>query len=230
MSTVQRIAKNTASLFIAQAITAVLGLALSILIARTLGDIGFGEYSFAIVFTATFAIFLDLGFNRLIVREVARDKSAAPKYLSNIAIIKAILSLVVFGLMALIISLMDYPHDVTTAVYILGLYVILIAFGDLFRATFRAFERMEYEALVSIIRQVIVTSLGIAVVLLGYGLIQIAYAFLIGGMFYLTASFFICRQKFASPNLEIDFNFLKIATKTALPLSFISIATIPFKV
>jgi len=226
MSTVQRIAKNTAVLFAAQAVTAVLGLALSILIARTLGDVEFGNYSFALALTAIFAIFLDLGFNRLIVREVARDKSAAPKYLGNIAIIKAILSVVVFGLIALIINLLNYPHDITMAVLIFGLYIIFIAFGDLSRATFRAFERMEYEALVSIIRQVIITSLGIAAVLMGYGLIQIAYAFLIGGIFYFIINFSICRRKFATPKLEIDFNFLKTAAKTALPLSFISIATI----
>ena len=166
MSTVQRIAKNTASLFAAQAVIAVLGLVLSILIARTLGDVEFGNYSFALAFTAIFAIFLDLGFNRLIVREVARDKSAAPKYLGNIAIVKGALSIVVFGLIALTINLMNYPHDVTMAVLIFGLYIIFIAFGDLSRATFRAFERMEYEALISIIRQVIITSLGIAPVLL----------------------------------------------------------------
>lgn len=226
MSTVQRIAKNTAVLFAAQAATAGLGLALSILIARNLGDVEFGNYSFVLAFTAIFAIFLDLGFNRLIVRDVARDKSAASKYLGNVAIIKAVLSVVVFGLIALIINLMNYPHEVTRAVLTFGLYIIFVAFGDLSRATFRAYERMEYEALVSIMRQVVITSLGITAVLLGYGLIQIAYAFLVGGIFYFITNFFICRRKFARPKLEIDFNFLKTATKIALPLSFISIATI----
>lgn len=97
MSTVQRIAKNTAVLYAAHIVTALLTLLLVVFIARELGDITFGKYSFALAFTAIFAVFLDLGFLTLIVRDVARDKSLASKYLGNIAVIKVILSVIVFG-------------------------------------------------------------------------------------------------------------------------------------
>ncbi|MCK4731729.1 MAG: hypothetical protein KAT65_04645 [Methanophagales archaeon] len=44
MNTVQRIAKNTAALFDAQFVVAILSLVLSIAITRTLGDVIFGKY------------------------------------------------------------------------------------------------------------------------------------------------------------------------------------------
>ena len=75
MNAVQRIAKNTAALFAAQFVVSILGLVLSIFIARNLGDVIFGKYSFALAFTAIFAVFSDLGYNTLLIREVARDKS-----------------------------------------------------------------------------------------------------------------------------------------------------------
>ncbi len=56
MNTIKRIAKNTAALFAAQFVTAILSLVLSIFIARSLGDVIFGKYSFALAFTAIFAL------------------------------------------------------------------------------------------------------------------------------------------------------------------------------
>jgi O-antigen/teichoic acid export membrane protein len=226
MNTVQRIAKNTAALFAAQIVVAILGLVLSICIARMLGDVIFGKYSFALAFTAIFAIFLSLGFPTLIVRDVARDKSLASKYLGNIAVIKVILSVIIFGLVALTINLMHYPHDTTIAVLIFGIYIVLLSFADIFRITFRAFERMEYEACVVTIRQILTVSLGLAAIFLGYGLIAIACVFLIGGIFDFLLSFLICSKKFAKPKIEIDINFWKNATKSALPLAFLGAAVI----
>jgi len=84
MNTVQRIAKNTAALFAAQFIASILGLVLTIFIARSLGDVIFGKYSFALAFTALFAVFSDLGYNTLLIREVAKDKSLANEYFNPV--------------------------------------------------------------------------------------------------------------------------------------------------
>lgn len=221
MNTIQRIAKNTAALFAAQFVVALLSLALSIFIARSLGDVIFGKFSFAIAFTSIFAIFLSLGFPTVIMRDVARDKSLAPMYLGNIAVINAILSVIIFGLIVLTINLMCYPHDTTIAILIFGISNIFISFANIFRVIFRAFERMEYEALLSITRQILTFSLSLVALFLGYGLIAIACVFLISSIFDSLLSFFICIRKFATPKLEIDIKFWKKITKSALPIAFL---------
>lgn len=71
---------NTAALFAAQFVIAILSLVLATFIARKLEDVIFGKYSFALAFTAIFAVFSDLGYNTLLIREVARDKSLVSKY------------------------------------------------------------------------------------------------------------------------------------------------------
>lgn len=225
MSTIRRIAKNTAVLFAAHIGIALLGLLLSIIIARKLGDVTFGKYSFTVAFIALFAV-LPLGFDTLLARNVARDKSLAPKYLGNLVIIKAILSLVIFGLIALIINLMDYPHDTTIAVLIFGIYVVFTALANTFKMAFQAYERMELTALVTIARQLLIVSLGLAAIFLGYGLITIASIFAIASMLDLILSFSICGKKLAKPKIEIDIDFWKKAARVALPLTFVPLAAI----
>jgi len=86
MNTVQTIAKNTGVLAISQVITSILGFVLLIYLARYLGEVGFGKYSFAVSFTALFSIVANLGINNYIIRELARNKELTNEYLTNVLI------------------------------------------------------------------------------------------------------------------------------------------------
>ena len=81
MNTVQRIAKNTGVLLISQIASYIIGFFIIMYTARYLGAEGFGILSFALAFTGIFVVFADVGLRQLTVREVARDKSLAGKYL-----------------------------------------------------------------------------------------------------------------------------------------------------
>jgi len=223
MNAVQRIAKNTAALFAAQFVVSILGLVLSIFIARNLGDVIFGKYSFALAFTAIFAVFSDLGYNTLLIREVARDKSQASKYLSNVLCMRALLSLVIFALIVITINVMGYPADTKKVVCLFGIYTLIVSFAAVFKVTFRAFERMEYEAGITIFANIIRFSLGLLVLFLGYGLIELALVFLLSGAFDVLFGFLVCERKFVKPRIELDFEFWKSTIKIALPLSMLSI-------
>jgi O-antigen/teichoic acid export membrane protein len=223
MNTVQRIAKNTAALFAAQFVVAILGLVLSIFIARNLGDVIFGKYSFALAFVAIFAVFSDLGYNTLLIREVARDKSQASKYLNNVISMRALLSLVLFALIAVTINLMGYPADTKNVVYLFGIYTLLVSFSAVFKVTFRAFERMEYEAGITIFANITRVSLGLLVLFLGYGLIELAFVFLFSGVLDFLFGFLVCERRFVKPKIELDFDFWKNTIKIALPMGMLSL-------
>ncbi len=226
MSIVKSIVKNTAVLYIGSMVLRLLSFALLIYMARILGDVILGKYSFALSLAAILGVFISLGFDTLIIRDVARDKNLAPKYIGNIAIIKAILAIIFYGFLVLAIKLMDYPPDTTTAIFILGAYMVLTALANIFRVTFRTYERMEYEVLVHVLSRMVSVSLALTALFLGYGLIEIAYAFLIGGFTDLLLGFFICNWKFVRFKFTIDLNFWKKATRASLPLTFITIAAI----
>ena len=223
MNTVQRIAKNTTALFAAQFVVSILGLILTIFIARSLGAVIFGKYSFALAFTAIFAVFSDLGYNTLLIREVARDKSQASKYLNNVLCMRALLSFVIFALIVITINVMDYPADTKNVIYLFGIYTLIVSFSAVFKVTFRAFEKMEYEAGITIFTNIIRVSLGLLVLFLGYGLIELAWVFLFSGIFEFLISHLVCEKRFVKPKIELDFDFWKNTIKVALPLSMLSI-------
>lgn len=153
VSTKQTIAKNTSWLFTAEGISKLLMLFLIVLIARYLGALDYGKFAFA--FAALFAVIANFGLLTLTIREIAKDKSLASKYMENIAIIKLILSVITFALIALAINLMNYLQDTTYAVYPFGLYVILASFSQIFRSIFKVFEVIKYESLITILNKLI---------------------------------------------------------------------------
>ena len=217
MNTIQRIAKNTGVLGISQVITSILGFVVLIYIARYLGEVGFGKYSFAISFTALFIIFADLGISNLIIRELARNKELTNEYLTNVSVIKLLLSFLAFGFIAVTINLMDYPQDTTYAVYLFGVYMILTSFALAFKSIFQAYEKMEYTAVVMIIEKIILIPLVLFVLTSGYGLIELAYVYVFVGIVAVTLSFSIVLIKIAKPKPTINLSLWKTLIIGSIP-------------
>ncbi|MCL0070516.1 flippase [Dehalococcoidia bacterium] len=233
MDTVQRIAKNTGVLLVAQVGSYLLAFLYMMYIARYLGPADFGTLSFALAFTGIFSIFGDLGLGQLTVREVARDKTLASKYLTNIAIMKIILAVITFGLIALTINLMGYPQETITVVYLIGLSVIFMAFTQMFYSIFQAFERVEFQAIGQMLNAALLLAGAIIVIKLGLDVVTFASLFVLVSLLTLAYSFIIVRRKISNPPLvwsprtmELDWDFWKPTIKEALPfgLSMISIA------
>jgi len=224
MNTIQRIAKNTIVLFIANIISKIISFFYVMYTARYLGAEGFGILSFALAFTAIFGVFTDLGLSPLTVREVARDKSLAGKYLGNITVIKIFLVIITFGLIAITINLLGYSRQTVKVVYFIALSVIFGAFTGIFYSIFQAFEKMEYQSLGQILNSALML-LGVVVAIKkDFGVIGIASLYFIVKIIILGYNIIILKWKFtnsvsASTNkiLEVDWNFWKSTIKEALP-------------
>lgn len=181
MSVVRRIAKNTTVLFIAQVLSTLLGFFYTMYTARYLGAAGFGILTFALAFTQLFGVLSNIGVGPLTVREVARDRSLAPKYLANVSLMKIILAVVSFGLIALAINLMGYPQQTINVVYLVGLSVILMALAQIPYSIFQAFEKMEWVSLGQVMNSALLL-IGLAVALkYGFSVVGFAYLYVFAG-------------------------------------------------
>ena len=223
MNPARKIIKNIFSLYTGSFVSAILTIILSIYIARFLGDALFGRYSFVVTFVALFSIFLDLGYETLLVRDVAKDKSKASLYVNNIISIRVILSIIIFTAIFLLINILGFPENVKNITYLFGISQIIISFSNVFRVTFRAFERMDYEAGLNILSNIIRFSLALLVLILGYGLVGIALVFLYSTIIDFVISFLICEKKFVRIKTRFDFTFFRSTIKTALHIGFIAI-------
>jgi len=219
MNTVKTIAKNIGVLALSQVITSILGFFLLIYIARYLGEVGFGKYSFALAFTGLFAIIASFGMNNYIIRELARNKERTREYLTNVSVIKLLLSLLTFALIALTINLMKYPQDTTHAVYLFGIYMLLTSFTFTFRSIFQAYEKMEYDAVVMVIEKIILFMLVLFVIFSGYGLIELGFVYIFTGIVAMVLSFSIILIKIAKPKPTINFSLWKTLVIGSIPFA-----------
>jgi len=217
MNTVQTIAKNTGVLLASQVASYILGFFFIMYTARYLGAEGFGILSFALAFTGIFGVFSDLGLQRLTVREVARDKSLTQKYLGNIAVMKVILVIITFGLIALFINLLGYPEQTINVVYLIALSVIFTAFTQMFYSVFQAYEKMEYQSGGQILNSVLMLSGALFAISQGFSVVGFASLYFLVSAIVFGYSFAISVQKFAKPKIEVDLNFWKPTIKEALP-------------
>ena len=226
MTTAKRIAKNSSFIFLGDAIGHILQLVLVVYLVRYLGAVTFGKYAFAFAFTSLFMILSDLGLSTLSIREIARDTSKAGEYLTNISITKFILSLITIVLIVVTINLMHYPQDTILAVYIVGGVTVFTSFTGSFRSIFRAFERMEYEAVTRIAERLLIFGAVLPVLFLGYGLIEVVSTMLIAQALIFVLTLAIVIKKFTRPKLTFDFSLSKTLIKEALPFGLASVFTV----
>lgn len=223
MSVVRRIAKNTSALFFAQIVSSAVSLIFGVVIARVLGDTVFGKFAFALAFTEIFSIFSSLGYNTLLIREVSRDRTQVGKYVNNIFYFRLIFSLLLYGLIIITINLLQYPEDTKIAVYLIGIFQIFESLANVFKVTFRAFEKMEYEAAIIVLVHLLSLALMMVVIYLGYGLVEVSLVYVFIGLMNFLLSIALCGKKIVKLKRELDVDFLKKTIPAAVSLSMLAI-------
>ena len=223
MNTIQRIAKNTGVLFVSQIASYILGFFFIMYTARYLGAAEFGILSFALAFTGLLGIFADLGLETFTVREVARDKSLASKYIGNIVVMKIILVIITFGLIALTINLLGYPEQTIKVVYMVALSVIFTTFTGLFYSIFRAYEKMEYQSVGRILNSALMLSGALFAINYGFSVVGFASIYFLASAVAFGYSFVISIWKLGKPKLEVDWSFWKKTIKEAWPMGGMAI-------
>jgi O-antigen/teichoic acid export membrane protein len=217
MNQVQKIAKNSIVLTMANVAGLLLFLAMSIFIARNLGALEFGKWSFAHSFAYMFAIITQLGLDMLIIRDIAADKEKIKDYFYNGLAIKTLLAVFVFALIVITINLLNYPSDTRLVVYIIGAAIIFDSFSRYFYSIFRAFERMEFEAFLFVLTALIISVFGLILLFLGYSIIQIALVVLIAHIINFLLGFYIVKKKFLINHFQFSYKVSKNIIKKALP-------------
>mgnify|MGYP000108938128 CR=1 FL=1 len=223
MSTVKRVARNTGIIIAGDVIFRIISLIVTIYLARYLGTDGFGKYNFVFAYLAFFGVITNLGFQTILVREMSRDPSIAPKLIGNAYIIRLILTVFAVVLSVVIISFMSYPADTTAYVYIATFTVLFISFSDFYATIFQANLRMEYRIIAKLVFKFLSAGLILWIIFVLQGtLTQIILALVFSEMVKTLLSY-IFSIKFVRPQFEIDFGLWKYLFKEALPLALTSI-------
>jgi len=134
--------RNTIVLLASNFASAAFGLALSIVIARGLGDAALGAYSLALAWSLTLAQFADLGMNTLLTRDLAREPQHTASYLRASLISKTIIGSVLSLGLWIAASNVTQSETAARAIQLGAGLILLNAWYSSFTAVFRAFGRM----------------------------------------------------------------------------------------
>ncbi|MDP7457700.1 MAG: flippase, partial [Candidatus Woesearchaeota archaeon] len=216
MNTIKRIAKNTAISSVSEIVTKLIYFVITLYIARQLGTESLGQYSFAFAFSMIMLIVADIGLSQLLIREIARKKFLANKYVTHAFLIKLLTSSITIILTIGILNILNYPAITRSITYAMVAFIILRSFSEILFSVFRAHERMEFDSSIRILRMVLI--LPFFIYHLNTSLAKAVLAFPIVEIFILIISLTIGVTKFFKFRLELDIEFIKSIFQKAFPM------------
>jgi len=144
MNIVQKVARNSGIILIGNILSKLVGLLVIFFLARYLGRVGFGEYSFALVFLYFFTIIENIWLKPILVREMAKDNTEAGILMGNIILIKVLFSFIFIALVLLAIQFIDCSIDVRKLIYLVLIILPLSSLNTSYEIIFRVHLAMKY--------------------------------------------------------------------------------------
>jgi O-antigen/teichoic acid export membrane protein len=213
----QSIARNSTYTIVSQVIINVVGVFVVGYIARKLGDVDYGKYVFAFAFVQTFSSMSNMGIHVVQMREIAKDKEQAPAFFGATLIFRVIFAVVTYLLIAVVISMLDYPDITKEIVYIAGLTLIFLYISDTCIATFRGYESMHYSAGINIGTTLFSMGIRTLAIYLGYRLLVLSWTTTLVSLVTAVVSYYFIRRYFFTPKFKMDVSTFKNIFALTLP-------------
>jgi O-antigen/teichoic acid export membrane protein len=142
--------RNLLSLLVADFVTRILGVVVTVYLGRTLGDEGFGVLNFAIAVASYFLMPVNFGFNEYGVLNVSPDRSTenVRRHIGDLFGLRGLISVVAFS--ALVVATFLVPRFEAVRPLILFSGTLLFAHAFSVEWVFTALERMTYIAVARI--------------------------------------------------------------------------------
>ena len=180
----------------------------------------YGQYSLVTNWVSIFAMFSDIGFAPLTVREVAHHKEKAVFYLRNVLALKSAFSILFWAGLILVSLVFHYEAVLKTGMAVMGLRIILDAVSGAYIYLLQAHEEMGFCALMTVVGGAI-RMVGIwTVVLAGGGIVGACWIWTLSSFISLVLLVWIGTSKGWKPRFpEVQFAEMKAVFQKALSLA-----------
>ncbi|WP_324735082.1 flippase [Thermococcus sp. SY098] len=142
-----RLIKNAGWLFGAEIISKLLAYGVVVLISRTLGPEGLGQYSFIFYYVGLLGVFSDLGVGYYFMREVARDREKLDELLPDVLGFKILLAVINFLVIIGLTLFLPKPGWMKILIVLAGAEAMLTWVSLIFVRLMYAHEVTKYEAI-----------------------------------------------------------------------------------
>ncbi len=250
-STARRVAKNSLAPIALNLGNRLIDLVFAAFMLRVLGPDDAGKYYFAVVVFGWFEIVTNYGLDTLLMRDVARDRDHASRYLLNTTILRLGLGLAAIPALILFLALRQtlpsialpfglgafHPDRLTNdTLWAIALLVLAQAPASIatgLAGLFRAFEKAEFPAAVATVATLVRVSLGTLALVAGFGFVGLAGVSVAVNGLTLTILGVLAWRLFAQARrpARVDGAFQRHALRESFPLMLNNLlATLFFKV
>ena len=217
------ILKQTSWLFVAQSLTRVVSFFYTIFLAKTLGVSDFGLFSAALAYYSIISSVADFGFNRFLIREVARNKERASELLAHVTFLRLLLSSIFFAVFAVVLYSLDADKMRVSLILLATLAILPQAIALTLDAVFIAIQNLKFSAISLFISSLTTSFAGLALVGYGFGPMGAVAALIFGQVIYvLVLLFFLQNQGFLKLS-QFKLSTLKQALAGSLPYGLIGV-------
>jgi len=173
-------------------------------LAREVGQTGVGAFVFAFAFLGLCMVPIALGCDSYMLREVAKDRSAADRLFFNVIALKLAMAVPVLGLCFAGVVALGYDGRTRDTVFVLAAGLMLDFLGKSLNGLFNANERSDLLARSLVIQRVTTAALGIGALALGYGVVTVAALYSVGSALGYFVAVGSLRRHIGVPRRTVD--------------------------
>lgn len=226
MNITHSIVKNTAILSVGQLTSKPLFVIYVAALARYVGTEGIGQITTAQALCAMAFVFVNLGLDTLVIRDVAADRNQAALYMAAANWIKLILGVGAIIVLSLV-ALAGYSPETQVIILMYAFLNLLGAIYGTIRAVYQAHERMEYDIALQLGRDLLNIGLSLLAIYLSARLVVIVGISLLATAVQLVIGWVLLLRLKVPLLVKLRATEVKKIFKLALPFSafvFIAVA------
>jgi O-antigen/teichoic acid export membrane protein len=199
-----RAAANVTLRATAEIVTKLSSLALLFVLARKVGPHGLGVYVFALAWAELANLPVDMGFDRYLIRQVAKDRANIERLLLNIAATKALRAGPVLVISAVLLLALGYPSGQREAVYVAMVAVLFESLSASIVAVFTGLEHGGLAATVLMCQRLPTAALGLLALATGHGVVAVLIAYAISTVVALVMAMALMVRRLGRLRLDIS--------------------------
>jgi len=214
--------RNSSYLLVSQLFVKVFAFLYTLFLAGNIGASDFGTYSAALSIFGLMSLFSDLGINRVLTRDIARDESHLNKLFSTAMLLRAFSAAISFLGLTIFFYLTD-PSDLRfqlTTIALLSLVPQSIALSV--DAILIALKKISFSAIGFFLFNMLSFIIGSLLIFLGYGVYGAIIAFLTGQVLYAVILIYFLASGKKINFLPFDWKSAKVLLIKAWPYGVLS--------
>ena len=201
--TATRAARNTIVRAAGDIVGKLMTLVLFALLARSVSPSSLGVYVFAFAWCQVASVPIGLGFDRFMVRQIAKDPPAVDRLFWSVMRMKLTRAVGVIALSWIVVCLLHDDWRTRAAVFILTFGLLLDLLTRTVHSVFTGRERGELTATVVVAQRFLNAGLGIGALALGWGVLGVAAAYTVSAAAAAGVALWLLHRHLGLPKVDV---------------------------